>query len=316
MITTPRPLAGLRFGLSISAPAELPGGADPEQAVNSLTVNFASSILLEGGGLLLGHRWQPDGILEYLAFHACDSRWAGGAHSATQTQDTAPPILNLLAWPDQPPATDHNARKMIEDGILVSRQIPPPGIPLHRLDADPNKALDSDLGKLARVRALTALRQAMAAQADARICLGGAAGKPLRRLPGVIEEALFTHQAGKPLFIAGALGGAAKAMADAILRRRMEPSAQALFYTPPESAALYAQFADEYPAPHGEGPSHPEGWNVLEQFASLEIPALARQAGLTEEEYLQVLTSTEVPQVLRLAITGVLRRRAAEAAQG
>lgn len=315
MITTPRPLAGLRFGLSISAPAELPGGADPEQAVNSLTVNFASSILLEGGGLLLGHRWQPDGILEYLAFHACDSRWAGGASSATQTQDTAAPILNLLAWPDQPPATDRNARKMIEDGILDSRQIPPPDIPLHRLDADPTKALDSDLGKLARVRALTALRQAMAAQADARVCLGGAAGKPLRRLPGVIEEALFTHQAGKPLFIAGALGGAAKAMADAILRRRMEPSAEALFYTPLECAALYAQFADKYPAPHGEGPSDPEGWDALKHFASLEVPALAQQAGLTEEEYLQVLTSTEVPQVFRLAITGVLRRRGAGAGQ-
>lgn len=316
MITTPRPLAGLRFGLSISAPAELPGGADPEQAVNSLTANFASSILLEGGGLLLGHRWQPDGILEYLAFQACDSRWAGGTPPAIQSQDTAVPILNLLAWPDQPPATDRNARKMIEDGILTSRQILPPDIPLHRLDPDPAKALDSDLGKLARVRALTALRQAMASLTDARVCLGGAGGNPLRRLPGVIEEALFTHQAGKPLFIAGALGGAAKAMADAILRRRMEPSARALFFTPPECAALYAQFADEYPAPLGEGPSHPEGWNALDYFASLEIPALARQAGLTEEEYLQVLTATEVPQVLRLAITGVLRRRAAEAGQG
>lgn len=311
----PRRLAGIRFGLSISAASDLPGGLESEQAVNGLTVKFASSILLEGGGLLLGHRWKPDGIMEYLAFQARDNRWSGLQRASADKVQEPVPILNLVAWPDEPPSNDRNAQKMIQDGILEVRQILPPGIPLGDLEADPAKALENDLGKLARIRALTAMRKQMVTHTDARVCLGGAIGNPWRRLPGIIEEALLTHDAGKPLFIGGALGGAAKAMADAILHRTMDEKARAMFFTPPAVVDLFSAFAQSYPVPDEEGPSTESGWNALQSLENMDLGILARQSGLTEDEYILVLTSTDVLRVLGLAITGALRLHEAGAAK-
>jgi hypothetical protein len=277
--------------------------------VNSLTFRLASHIVLEGGALLLGHRWTPDGIMEHLAFQARDSRWSGLRRSANKEAKADVPILNLMAWPDAPPSEDRNARNMLRDGILEVRQILPPGIPLDRLDPDPVKALTSEVGQFARIRALTAMRQEMARHADARICLGGSAGKATRRLPGVVEEALLTCMAGKPLYLAGALGGAAKVMADALLRRRTSDEARALFFTPPDVVGLFAARAAEFSIAPEEGPSMETGWNALDFLQAIPLAQLGHQAGLSEEEYIQLLTSTDVQRVLGLAVTGIIRLR-------
>lgn len=307
--TDPRRLVGTRFGLSISAAPGIPGGGDPEEAVNGLTFRLASAILLEGGGLLLGHRWCPDGIMEHLAFQARDSRWSGLGQTTGETAQQTASILNLIAWPDALPEGDRNAQKMIQDGVLEVRQVRPPDIPLDRLDADPEKVIETDLDRLARIRALTAMRQEMVRHTDARICLGGASGKPHRRLPGVIEEALLTYQAGKPLFIASGLGGAAKAMADAILQRRMSDEERALFFTPPAVVGLFAQAAREYPVPVEDGPSTESGWSALKIFEAIPMVTLSRQSGLSEKDYLYLLTTSDVQRALSLAITGILRLR-------
>jgi hypothetical protein len=133
-------------------------------------------------------------------------------------------ILNLLGWPDTPTRFDSAEREELE-GILECRVVLPPGIATERLDPA------SDFGKFARIRALTAMRQELVAAGQARVCMGGASGKPGRRLPGLVEEALFTYRGRKPLYISSALGGASKAMADAILQRRLSDEARSLFYT-------------------------------------------------------------------------------------
>jgi hypothetical protein len=309
-----RRFAGFRFGLSISTAPDLPCNNDPEQFINSLTFRIASSILLEGGSLALGHRWSSEGIMEHLAFHARDSRGFGWRQSSNPDSKPAPSLLNLIAWPDAPPSGDKNADQMIRDGILEIRPVLPPDIPLDQLDPDCAKALATDLGKFARMRALTAMRQEIVRLTDVRICLGGDIGKPTRRLPGLIEEALFTSEAGKPLGIASALGGAAKAMADAILHRRMSDDARAMFFTPAPIVQLFGQFSHQYVVPANEGPSTSNGWNALAYFESLSLAKLSQQAGRTEEEYVTLLTSTDVQRVLGLAMTGILRLRPTAAA--
>jgi hypothetical protein len=309
-----RRFAGIRFGLSISTAPDMPGGGDPDQFINSLTFRIASSILLEGGSLVLGHRWSSEGIMEHLTFQARDSRGCGWRQSLGVDAKPAPSIHNIIAWPDAPPTGDKNADRMIRDGILEIRQVLPPDIPLDQLDPDRAKALATDLGKFARIRALTAMRQEIVRLTDARICLGGEIGKPTRRLPGLIEEALLTCQAGKPLCISSALGGAARAMADAILHRRMSDDARAMFFTTPAIVKLFGDMADKYPAAGDEGPSTETGWNAFAFFQSLPLATLSRQAGLSEEEYVILLTSTDVQRVLGLAMTGILRLRTAATA--
>jgi len=304
-----RRFAGIRFGLSISTAPDMPGGGDPEQVINSLTFRIASSLLLEGGSLVMGHRWSSEGIMEHLTFQARDNLRFGRLPVAAEQTRPSPSILNIIAWPDAPPSEDKNAGRMIRDGILEIRQIPPPGIPLDSLGPDRSKALATDLGQFARIRALTAMRREIVQLTDARICLGGEIGKPSRRLPGLVEEALFTCQAGKPLYLSSALGGAAKAMTDAILHRRLSEEDRALFFTPPPIVKLFGDLSPQYPVPPDEGPSTADHWNAFADFQSLSLATLSQQAGLSEEEYLTLLTSGDVQRVLSLAMTGILRLR-------
>jgi hypothetical protein len=88
-------------------------------------------------------------------------------------------------------------------------------------------------GKYIRSRSLTAMRQALPTQCHARLCLGG----PLSpregatwRLFGIIEETLYAYRAKQPLFISSALGGASKALSDAILHRRIDDKARSGFF--------------------------------------------------------------------------------------
>jgi len=310
----PRRLAGLRFGLSISTAPDLPCNGDPDHYINSLTFRIASSILLEGGTLVMGHRWSSEGIMESLTFQARDSRGSGWQQAPVEPAKPAPAILNVIAWPDTAPANDANVERMIRDGILEIRPIPPRDIPLDQLAGDPAKLLATDLGKFARIRALTAMRQEIVRLTDARICLGGEIGKPTRRLPGLLEEAILTCQAGKPLGISSALGGASKAMADAILQRRLSDEARAMFFTPAPIVELFGKMAADFPVPPEAGPSTETGWNALKFFQELTVSQLSQQAGLTEEEYLSLLTSNDVQRVLALAMTGILRLRASAVA--
>jgi hypothetical protein len=195
---------------------------------------------------------------------------------------------------------------MIDDGILQVRQIAPPGIPFSKLEVDSVKRLETDLGRFARVRALTAMRQDMVKLSDARLCLGGDSGKPLRRLPGVIEEALCTWQAGKPLYISSALGGAAKAMADAILHRRMSEDSRSTFYTPSTMVSIFDEASKSYPVPIQDGASTETGWNAFNVFQDIPIEVLGEQSGLTKDEYLQLLTAVDVQRVIALAFKGIL----------
>jgi hypothetical protein len=128
-------------------------------------------------------------------------------------------------------------------------------------------------------------------------------------LPGVLEEALLTLAMEKPLCISGALGGISKAMADAILHRRQMDEVRAMFFTPPRVAQLFAQYAGKYPVSELEGPSVDGAWNALSYFESLTLSKLSQQAGLSEDEYVIVLTSTDVQRALSLAMNGMLRLR-------
>jgi hypothetical protein len=69
----------------------------------------------------------------------------------------------------------------------------------------------------------TAMREAMAAETDARVVLGGRLEKPFAgRWPGIVEEAYLTQRCGRPLYVAAGLGGAAALVAD-LIRGRERP---------------------------------------------------------------------------------------------
>ncbi len=298
-----RSLVGLRLGISISeSKIDVPYRVD-SRFVNELTVRFASTWLNGGGQVALGHRWHAGGIMQQVAHWAREFQWIDWDMTEEENAGAGVQILNLLGWPDAPPNWDATEREELA-GILESRMIEPPGIATKDLD------VASDPGRFARIRALTAMRQELASVCDARVCIGGASGNPERRLPGVLEEALFTYQAGKPLYISAALGGASKAMADAILQRRLSDEAHELFFTPPPMVPIIESHASTQTLSFSESASTPKGWNALSEFQSIPIARLAAQSGLLEDEVLNLLTTPEPQRAMGWVIAGMGRLRA------
>lgn len=309
-VSDSRRYVGLTFGISISASDfEEDVRSSPEDYVNRLMFQEASHVLLEGGRLILGHRWKPGGTMDHLASRARELRSWRSRRSGSDTPSA--PIVNIIAWPDGPPSeSDEAAQRMISQQIIEIHQIPPDGIDVS--DVDP----DSEFGRFCRIRALTAMRRRITELTDIRICLGGGSNKSFRRLSGIVEEAVFTVEAGRPLYVSSALGGVSRLIADTILQRRISESDQQHFYTPDRARQWLELFVDKHPYPADEGPSlprssRPNGWDAFEFFRSLEIGHLAEQARLSPEEYINLLTTADVNRALTFVTQGASRIRQA-----
>lgn len=293
----PFPLRGRCIGISISSGDEgIPPGQNADAFVNQLTFQTCSRYLFLGASIALGHMWRSGGIMEHLARRAAEYRY-----SFVQPGKTGRlvPIMNRLAWPDAPPEFDEELAEWISDLVEV-KQVLPSGIPTEGLTTE------SKLGQYARIRALTAMRRDLVTASDFRICLGGAAGKPLRRLPGVLEEALLTFEAGKPLYLAGAFGGITKALCNVILRRSSTSDDREAFHTPPEAAALFSEFEKNYPFPETEGPSQPGAqYDALAHAERITVEQLSSNAQLSIDDYLTLMTTPDVGRAFQLVSFGI-----------
>ena len=293
----PFPLRGRCIGISISAgDSGIPVGENAGNFVNQLTFQTGSRYLFLGASIALGHKWTSGGVMEHLARRASEFR-----HSfvASGSEGRRAPLINRIAWPDKLPNFDADAADRLAD-VLQARQVLPPDIPTSGLD------LTSRLGQYARMRALTAMRRELVQESNFRICLGGAAGKPLRRLPGVLEEALLTFHAERPLFLAAAFGGITKALCDVILHRRTTVNVEEAFHTPTEAASLFAEFQGAYPFDVSEGPSQPgTAFDALSYAKTMSVTKLATQANLSEDDLLTLMTTPDVGRAMQLIGLGI-----------
>lgn len=308
-LTDSRKFVGTSFGITISA-SDLAEDASlaSDDYVNRLTFQEAGHILREGGRLILGHRWKPGGIMHHLASKARDLRmWRGPAANTPQEPAS---IINVIAWPDGPPPDrDGTAKRLMEQGVLEIQSVGLEGVDLDGVDPD------SDFGVFCRTRALTGMRKKITELADVRICLGGGSNKPKRRLSGVLEEAILTIQAEKPLYISSAIGGISRVICDAILRRRMSDSDRSHFVTPAPARAAMVKYRSLFPFPPAEGPCSIEdgamdGWNALEYLRTLDLKRLAEISHLSPDEYINLLTTADINRALTMVMLGVTSLRA------
>ncbi len=308
-LTDSRKFVGTSFGITVSA-SDLPTDASPasEDYINRLTFQEASHVLREGGRLVLGHRWKLGGVMHHLASKARDLRlWRGPAANVSQEPAS---ITIVIAWPDAPPPDrDGSAKRLLDQGILEIQSVGVEGIDLNSVDPD------SDFGVFCRTRALTGMRKRITELADVRICLGGGSNKPKRRLSGVLEEAILTIQAEKPLYISSAIGGISRVICDAILRRRISDSDRSHFVTPAPARATMVKYRSQFPFPPAEGPCSivdgaMDGWNALEYLRSVDLNRLAEIAHLSIDEYINLLTTADLNRAMTMVALGVKSLRA------
>lgn len=318
MLADSRKFVGRSFGLSISAPpADDPNWpryyGEPTSVVEQFVFTEGSNFLFEGGSLVLGHRWadqggrwNEQGILNHFIQKSREFQCFRPPTPDPESGRIKPTVINILAWPDGPPSSDQEeANHLISEGILSIEQVQPLGIdPELLVGCQPGNP--TPLHRYAYIRSLTAMRQRLVAETDFRICFGGAFGKPERRLPGVIEEALLTCAAGKPLYVSDAFGGASKALAECLLQRRVKFGEDEAFYTPQATADLMLTYSQDHPW-HSEleGPSTRDGWNAFTWFQNQSLDQIAARAGLTIDQYFQVLAAKDVESAMGWILLGI-----------
>jgi len=129
----------------------------------------------------------------------------------TYSKPDRPAPERVLIYLAAPAWCGLDADKRAEIGVFAT---------IKKVPAVETAPLQAPLGDKSVGPHFTAMREAMTADTDARVVIGGRIAEPFVGLwPGVVEEAYLTVRAGQPLYVAGGLGGAAALVADLVRGR-------------------------------------------------------------------------------------------------
>lgn len=198
-------LKGLCIGISVSESPDLRQLGLLEGHFRLALGEIARCVLVSGGNLAYGGYLDPDG---YTAFLRKELQKYGRRDR---------PLLICLAWQEHRKLAlsrlEEHRRDLGLYGEIVC--LDPAGTQINPSEGRtelPEPLTDPDV----RARALTALRRYMAVRTDGRVLIGGKRHGFQGIFPGLMEEALLTLEADKPLYLAGGFGGVTADIAQAL----------------------------------------------------------------------------------------------------
>jgi hypothetical protein len=303
-----RSLAKKKIALSISetdTPERL--GLLPEH-LDAALLEISRHLLVKGTSLVYGGHLGSDGYTLALFDLVL-------AHQQLTSLPAAERIVNYVGWP-LPLTTEARARFRWQ--ATFERTPRPAGI--EALDpatfvAEPAYFPASNPERrYAWARGMSLMREQQTANIDARIVLGGKVGPTMTatpdggkkvnwysgRIPGVIEEALLTLQAGRPTYLCGAFGGAA-ALVIELLQGRVPPEFTWEFQkqAPHTEAMVQIYRANQIPWQDYEG--------LAAAFKDIGISGLSQGNHLSEDENRELFRCRDIPGLVELLLTGLSR---------
>jgi hypothetical protein len=212
-------LNGMRVALSISESEDLGHvGASPLHLVSAM-IEVARHALCHGAVLAYGgdlRERHPYGFTRQLfeLVHAYDDL---GRLRLER-------IRNYLAYHIAAELPKDEESRLIALSTFFKQRLPQNVA--YRFQLDPNKRQpipdDTAEHRYLRARCLTAMREAMCQDTDARIMMGGRVSGHQGKYPGLLEEAYLTLCAGKPLYLVGGFGGCARLLIQ-MIRDKQRP---------------------------------------------------------------------------------------------
>lgn len=298
-----------KIAISISESSDINRyGLLPEQ-LNDVMIEISRHLLVRGAVLSYGGHVGSDGYTRALADLVA-------AHQSLSTLPQLQRIENYVGWPlpfaKMP--VDHKAELMRM--VTFVRTPRPDGV--EKFDSqvflvEPDYfPADSPERRYAWARGMTAMRAQQSSDTMARIVIGGKVGPAdttqpnsgrqqswySGRIPGVVEEAISTLEAGRPLYLCGAYGGAAALLVDLIEGRARDeftwdyqkraPHAEAM-------RAIYDQEAERWI-------DYPEMTKFL---SNMGVSGLSRLNGLTEAQNQALFRLRDVPALVELLLEGL-----------
>jgi hypothetical protein len=262
-------LTGWKVALSVSDASDRARLGFPDREVERALLSICTAIIREGGEILYAGDLQPEHFT-FKIFRHLAGAYAGSRETAPFLYVIAEPIARRTPYGDLVVALKL-ARSVASVRISIGgnlTSVRPSGDHLIvgavgeirqtiSNEAQWDDWLQSQIGQ-SDTEAYTAVRQVIAAEADARVAMGGKMGilelledRFEGRVPGIIEEAAMTLEADKPLVLLGAYGGATRDCAIAL--KLMDPADRVPRGTQQpgydDAIAHIAALGDRIPAP-------------------------------------------------------------------
>lgn len=147
-------------------------------------------------------------------------------------------------------------------------------------------------------RSLTAMREQMVNDINARIVLGGQIRGYAGGLPGLAEEVLLALRRSQPVFLLGGMGGCAQVIIDAIEGRH--PNELTAEYQAESKG--YGEFLDYLKLrPGAISVDYPAMVNELQQAGVAGL-----NNGLSETENRELFATTHIPIMVTLVLKGLI----------
>jgi hypothetical protein len=215
-----RPLKGQRIALSMSESTDIQRVGLDELHFQEAMIELSRYLLLKGATLVYGGNLGNEGYTQMLIELIRAYRCLAGIGRVER-------IVNTIGWPlpydDKLPAKYNQVAAIQRIGRPADLDTCPGKEIADRVQSQPFAAEPSPEYRYCWARGMTNMRESQMTKESgiqARIILGGKFGPPangpgsdekwyLGRIPGVLEEVALAAQAGQPVFLIGAFGGAA-----------------------------------------------------------------------------------------------------------
>jgi len=300
-----RPLQGLVVGLSISESDDSAQRGFPSWQVNRVTLQVVSALFGQGAGVVFGHDWREDGVMEAVHGFARQMQ-PPDSLSPDEAKAAGQPLLeNLLPWPDTPELSRKDRERLastlhVEEAGLPFELVP---VSVAARRAGPNSAFF----RYVRARGLTHLRHRLLDRTLVRLCLGGKRGGSQGRYPGIVEEALLNIENGQPLFLTGLLGGATRQVIDAIEGESL-PEA---FCPPTTLNEIYRNPPPDVveldPITQSDRQINPR--QVWSTFQKAGLKGISQRNHLNDDENAELFHTPVLDRAIQLVLTGLSRIR-------
>jgi len=291
-------LQGQAIGISISEsdPGELQALGLSKEHLQIAMLEIARQCLAQGAQLVYGGDLRPGGftedLLELVRYH----------NDAVKIEYQ--PVSNYLAWPLK--ATLEIAwAAQNKDAISIKVQKAPEDLIKAGLITDPNNpGTINDISGYVWARCLTAMREEIVDKTQARIMMGGRTLGFKGKYPGLVEEALLTLQAKKPLFLLGGYGGASYAISQALQGLQPEALTQAYQCSNNNYELLLQELNKRFAEQQLDiAPIHYT--ELLKTFAEFGVNGLNN--GLSIEENLVLFSTINTEEAIGLILMGLAR---------
>lgn len=293
---------GLVVTMSVSHAEDIARFGLRKPHLDALFLELSRYLLLTGVRLAYGGHLRPGGYTTRLVDLLYDPIVEHLRGRVPALARPSPELITYIAWPMS--VTVHEEARL---GPLVDvRRCTRPADVDERLDAAlvdlPADDLpwDNPVQRYAWSRGLTEMRKRQTDESSARVIVGGRLGPQGEgykgRMPGVLEEALLSMQAEKPLFLVGALGGCARLAVDAlegVPRDELTWTYQSAVPYSEEVRALYEERAQRW-----------DGYDEIVAFFRAHGLAGLKN-GLTVEENRELAHTRSAERIVELIIAGL-----------